>query len=560
MSTRRGQALVLMSLTGLLLVLMVMLLVSFGKRIHQKIESQNLADAAAYSQAVATARSFNELGVLNRTQVAHMVNIATINSVISLSTRKAGTEQEVGRSTWRMMLSQTRSRIRLLQLQGFTPSTSRLLCGYLKIEAGLSALSEHCPSICCWGDGPSTAATFGALDALAAEQARQRYLASLAVYAQMQAAMVGPLPVAPEPDFSLLGAKVKDQQLTRRVLYASLAGTRGVDSPAGASVSSRELNTALHWREQQGEVQLACPTCDTWDWRTAHLMIMLGTRDALAYDHESWISQIGPDIANAANSLSHRCVPGTTFGVSSASSGGGSAYFAADFEQGPTMPGGRFLSDDQMTLSLTVAGGDPVGSGSCSAVTSAPVQPADVYLGASMSPLSLHSVGGPTSGAAEGDRHMLFPTLLDGSMYPFFFDLSPDRIKDVADLYGQPKGYALVRREYSAPQPTFPAMSFAFGGYGRFDSRGALMKSGDDISASYALSAGLTYFHRWGHWKEPPNLFSPYWRATLVSPVVDARGAGDVAEVLDTLAGSDQRASMAAELARELTNVGYRGF
>ena len=69
----RGQALVLMSLTLLLCVLMVMMTLSINARIRQRLELQNVADAAAYSNAVASARALNSLSLINRTIVSHWV-------------------------------------------------------------------------------------------------------------------------------------------------------------------------------------------------------------------------------------------------------------------------------------------------------------------------------------------------------------------------------------------------------------------------------------------------------------------------------------------------------
>ena len=35
-----------------------------------------------------------------------------------------------------------------------------------------------------------------------------------------------------------------------------------------------------------------------------------------------------------------------------------------------------------------------------------------------------------------------------------------------------------------------------------------------------AVSAAMAYYHRPGDWREPPNLFSPFWGAKLM-PVAD---------------------------------------
>ncbi|MCE9669220.1 pilus assembly protein [Myxococcus stipitatus] len=86
-SSSRGQALVLFALTLLLLALMVLLTLGFGVRAKEHIELQMATDAAAYSQAVATARTFNAISVMNRAQVAHMVAMAGTQALISRSSQ-----------------------------------------------------------------------------------------------------------------------------------------------------------------------------------------------------------------------------------------------------------------------------------------------------------------------------------------------------------------------------------------------------------------------------------------------------------------------------------------
>lgn len=82
---RRGQALVLWALTLLLLSLMVLITLGTAMRTKEATELQMAADAAAYSQAVAVARTFNAISVMNRAQVAAMVAVAGTQAQISYS-------------------------------------------------------------------------------------------------------------------------------------------------------------------------------------------------------------------------------------------------------------------------------------------------------------------------------------------------------------------------------------------------------------------------------------------------------------------------------------------
>jgi hypothetical protein len=89
----RGQALVLFALTLLFLALMVLGTLGFGMRAKERVEIQMAADAAAYSQAVSTARTFNAIAVLNRAQIAHMVAMAGTQSMISYGSQQYAARQ-----------------------------------------------------------------------------------------------------------------------------------------------------------------------------------------------------------------------------------------------------------------------------------------------------------------------------------------------------------------------------------------------------------------------------------------------------------------------------------
>lgn len=81
----RGQTLVLFALTLLLLVLMVCVTLQVGMRAKEKTEAIMVADAAAYSQAIATARTFNMVAVMNRARAAHYVALLGTESLVSWS-------------------------------------------------------------------------------------------------------------------------------------------------------------------------------------------------------------------------------------------------------------------------------------------------------------------------------------------------------------------------------------------------------------------------------------------------------------------------------------------
>jgi uncharacterized membrane protein len=87
---KRGQTLVLFALTMLLLVVMVMMTLSFGTKAKEKMELQQVADQAAYSTAVGTARGMNILAMTNRVMLAHMVAMLGLISSSSFASMWLG--------------------------------------------------------------------------------------------------------------------------------------------------------------------------------------------------------------------------------------------------------------------------------------------------------------------------------------------------------------------------------------------------------------------------------------------------------------------------------------
>jgi hypothetical protein len=74
---------VLGALTLMLIALMVFITLAISVRIHERQDLQTAADAAAFSQAVATARAFNAVSAENRVLVAQMSSVAAAQSMLS---------------------------------------------------------------------------------------------------------------------------------------------------------------------------------------------------------------------------------------------------------------------------------------------------------------------------------------------------------------------------------------------------------------------------------------------------------------------------------------------
>ena len=80
-----------------------------------------------------------------------------------------------------------------------------------------------------------------------------------------------------------------------------------------------------------------------------------------------------------------------------------------------------------------------------------------------------------------------------------------------------------------------------FAGGGSFDMQNAPLSNDRQV----ALGAGVTYYLRPDHHTEPPNMFAPYWHATLGRLTIDRPGVGPAragydAEVTTMLDGTGQ--------------------
>jgi hypothetical protein len=148
-----------------------------------------------------------------------------------------------------------------------------------------------------------------------------------------------------------------------------------------------------------------------------------------------------------------------------------------------------------------------------------------------------HSYSLSDEGQPEYIRHTLLPCpptilgcpkVIEG---PLTFNRS--QLTNAANDFGQPKLYALVERDYrtrptGAPWDLVFRFQFSRSGSGStFDNGGPastyMTPAGFDLAKQVAVGAGLVYYHRptvpgGGGYLEPPNLFNPFWRATLAEP------------------------------------------
>lgn len=84
---KRGQSMVLLALFVFLLATMVLLTLSLGAEAARKTDLNNAADAAAYSSAVATARTFNSAAVVNRAIVSNYLAMASLQAQMAYASQ-----------------------------------------------------------------------------------------------------------------------------------------------------------------------------------------------------------------------------------------------------------------------------------------------------------------------------------------------------------------------------------------------------------------------------------------------------------------------------------------
>src|SRR5690606_20737052 len=78
---QRGQALVFITVTSVIVLLALLVTYNVGQLSYHKIKLQNTADAAAYSAAVAHARTLNFHAYMNRGVIANQVAVAQMVSL-----------------------------------------------------------------------------------------------------------------------------------------------------------------------------------------------------------------------------------------------------------------------------------------------------------------------------------------------------------------------------------------------------------------------------------------------------------------------------------------------
>ncbi|PTL79047.1 pilus assembly protein TadG-related protein [Vitiosangium sp. GDMCC 1.1324] len=488
---RRGQSLVLFSLTMMLVTLMVCLTLSFSMKVREKMETQSVADLAAYSSAVATARTFNSIALMRRATTGHMVAISGVMSLIS----------------WTSMMRANVNAARMAAR------------GCPRAAAALEALDVQNAEI---------EQQWHKLDAEAGVQAF-----NIQILAFYLAVMQGKM-------FEQLQESVSGGEESFTAKLATLA-SEGSRYPHELHAGPTPVSV--------GELVHATSAGDD------HAMDM-----AMASRGYEFITrrQGMPALTGPRGILGALAAAGGSMRITN---GGGSAYWGSALGHGGRADKTWFTwAEDHAQVEILFPGCVPFRVGATAGVKATDQQ--DTSDNHWWTPASAQ-IGNEDPGMEKQYRHTMLPcfpreycpnTFVGGMAFN-----TTDRTAD--NLWAQPKLFALAQRDYKErgtlgdPWNLFFRFHFTSARSSTFDNRGLHLADGTDISVQSALATGLAYYHRRGRWNEPPNLWNPFWRATLVASDIDAggdlrRGGTDIP---DTVGGS------AAEAYRQLILAGYRG-
>ncbi|MBZ4419661.1 pilus assembly protein [Myxococcus sp. RHST-1-4] len=542
----RGQTMTLFVLSMLLVVLMVVLTLSFSMKVRERIEVQTVADAAAYTNAVATARTFNNIAVLNRAQIAHAVAQAGAQSLISWTT------------LYRAHLNATRSSFRGAQwpyqimqalcacapFNGFCRRACR--CG----RRGMSDLRALQNAFL--NEDRRIDPIFRGADARAALQVLLHQTAQLGIYASQR------------DTFGDLSDKLRDQSFARDVAQAASAGGNPGEwrTPGGLEVNRKELRGGTACSDDGA-------ACDL-PMSVAHAVnAASGSRGYRFVTHRS--TEMGHYLPHQLRVFLLAFLSRRSFAFAT---GEGTAYFnkpAGNFTMGAVMnlippyasavTGQDEGTVDTIYMHLLNGGGLP-----CPLIMPGSRQTARSEVVASGFQFRHRWTGGQDSIPFV---HFLVPCTGGPSscpgIWPAFIDYHFTGVTEEDNNYAQPKNFALVQRDMSArpvadPWNFFTRFRFERGGRNNeFSTRGLELADGTPNSVQTALATGIAYYHRGvslgiNHWAEPPNLLNPYWRATLVAPDIDESGLDDARRTLQ-----NGGAGTAAQTFDALLGAGYRG-
>jgi len=563
----RGQTLVLFVLTLLLLTLLVLMTIGLGVRLHERTEQQVVADAAAYSQAVVTARTFNAMASLNRTIIAQMSAVAASQSLLSWAGYYHGTLNQ-GRDLLAGMIA-----------------TAPPQCADPLREAYERIITEDRRLIDLWEPPGGGYEGIYAHDVLSANYIRRVIYQTAITIAEDQKDIYRQMTrrVAPTSGGGIAEAIAADarrgspwasqerelfaadQEITRRErdeavvplqrrpkhMVRAFMATRGVEpfiSSREATTRTGDLSAADYVATRLNRVMDPSPlVARVTDFGTAYFGERGPTRDSGLGEVEGYDGQAinrgdwqrWRDLATDGQDLTYLGVWAQDTGV-----------FRYDWPNPP--PGCAIPEPTEDSFGYIV--------------TTSPADARDNHMWRRGDPAigDYREWNDPRVSDPPLTRHSFerFPpdsnTL---SIWPVFVDYQESSLDGpgaAANVDGQPKSLVPIVRDYSVRTGDPWELRFRF----RFSDSGSgtpidLRSKRGSMNVGVAIASGLTYYHRGsptgpggrGHAREPPNFLNPFWRATLVSSDVDepfSRRGNDIIRTLEGLGEAEQADALRA--------------
>lgn len=515
----RGQTLVLFSLTLLLLALMVTLTVSFGLRVRERMELQTIADAAAYSDAVAAARTFNVMAVMNRTEWSLLVAQSATQAYISWTSAYWGSINALKTTGYAWAQAEI----------PITCTPPQIPAAQAELELWLTALNTESTTIQGKWDGPDKAAS-GLVRSLNGIQASmqdndfsQNYKKledlmknqKLAGDVVAQAQPLSPWKMTAHPS-------APDDNNNRELSRDCKTGVACDPMPPGPGSANSGDNSIMH----QYEIYMGSRGDGFTTGRAGGAMLITAKLDQV--------------LAGYGTSLY---------------TGTGSSYRSDQFDgprHGQQANPGAAQSDDDGNVSFAGT------FGGCAIAIPPQSVVADVLANLNSNPDRHTWTGGVCPNQAD-ITHTLIGDIAGGN-WPIVIDYNTDKAQDKDDIHGQPKIFSIIQRDYDGridgqPEPYILNFKFKFtpSSNAKFDNRGIAVGGSGNMKQT-AAATGLAYYHRGGDWAEPPNFMNPFWRATLVVPDVDKTGKDDV---IKAVGNADPLAEQAA---KQLDSNGFKGW
>ncbi len=528
-----GQAVVVGALSILILALAVLATAQLGRGIERRVQLQAAADDAAYSVAAAAARSLNFAAWANRTVVAHQVSMIALQSVSSYLTGLQTLMWKAGD---------------LLQTLSALACAGAAICpgcglGQLSVAAGAAARALHELVNSTWSavDGLDSLAASGVEGLGALNLALSRTADGLRRDTERALSDESPQSLAMSVVRAAAPQANAGSSHPYRSAMAELNGAayRRLFDPGAAAIPPG--GTALRGEREREDDKVQNAERLMAEITNASRTGRASQAGGVRFESHRWLgaptalagpagAAIGVGLAGTSRLVSGMSPRRFTEGAAPQGDPGDRRRLNDLFELGPWAT--QFSRGGAMASAEYVSAIGPDAAGRSSGIVGIQAWPRasdpmrSFHCRLHDDPSQRHrliplapgcpqaALTAPVVCVNEGGRHRF------AGLSPYLsFALS----EDSAESFGQPDFYALAQL---APKDArlSGVNALGFGGGNPFVWRLGRTASLDGVGEPglpgpmpglHAWARSQVYYHRPGHWTEPPNLFNPYWRARL---------------------------------------------